>query len=98
METTKNTQKQEAGQDSKRKKAAGIAGICLVVLGLGAIVSLFVEYRSSETTDDAQIEQYLSPVNIRVPATSSGFALPSISMCAKEIRCLFWKRMNIASN
>ena len=67
METTKNTQKQEAGQASKRKKAAGIAGICLAILGLGAIVSLFVEYRSSETTDDAQIEQYLSPVNIRVP-------------------------------
>lgn len=67
METTKNTQKQETGQASKRKKAAGIVGICLAILGLGAIVSLFVEYRSSETTDDAQIEQYLSPVNIRVP-------------------------------
>lgn len=67
METTKNTQKQEAGQASKRKKAAGIVGICLAILGLGAIVSLFVDYRSSETTDDAQIEQYLSPVNIRVP-------------------------------
>lgn len=35
METTKNTQKQETGQASKRKKAAGIAGICLAILGLG---------------------------------------------------------------
>ena len=49
------------------KTAAGIVGICLAVLGLGAMISLFVDYRSSETTDDAQIEQYLSPVNIRVP-------------------------------
>lgn len=26
----------------------------------------FADYKSSETTDDAQVEQYLSPVNIRV--------------------------------
>ena len=66
METTKNMQSQ-AGRTSWMKTAAGIVGICLAVLGLGAMISLFVDYRSSETTDDAQIEQYLSPVNIRVP-------------------------------
>ncbi len=66
METTKNMQSQ-AGRTSRMKTAAGIVGICLAVLGLGAMISLFVDYRSSETTDDAQIEQYLSPVNIRVP-------------------------------
>ena len=64
--TTKNMQSQ-AGRTSRMKTAAGIVGICLAVLGLGAMISLFVDYRSSETTDDAQIEQYLSPVNIRVP-------------------------------
>ena len=57
----------QAGRTSRMKTAAGIVGICLAVLGLGAMISLFVDYRSSETTDDAQIEQYLSPVNIRVP-------------------------------
>lgn len=49
------------------KKAVGIIGICLAIWGLYAIISLFVDYKSSETTDDAQVEQYLSPVNIRVP-------------------------------
>lgn len=49
------------------KKAVGIIGICLAIWGLYAIISLFVDYKSSETTEDAQVEQYLSPVNIRVP-------------------------------
>lgn len=48
------------------KKAVGIIGIFLAIWGLYAIISLFVDYKSSETTNDAQVEQYLSPVNIRV--------------------------------
>lgn len=67
METTTNTSKQESGKVFTMKKAVGIIGICLAIWGLYAIISLFVDYKSSETTDDAQVEQYLSPVNIRVP-------------------------------
>lgn len=67
METTTNTRKQEYGKVFTMKKAVGIIGICLAIWGLYAIISLFVDYKSSETTDDAQVEQYLSPVNIRVP-------------------------------
>lgn len=67
METTTNTSKQEYGKVFTMKKAVGIIGICLAIWGLYAIISLFVDYKSSETTDDAQVEQYLSPVNIRVP-------------------------------
>lgn len=67
METTTNTRKQESGKVFTMKKAVGIIGFCLAIWGLYAIISLFVDYKSSETTDDAQVEQYLSPVNIRVP-------------------------------
>lgn len=67
METTTNTRKQESGKVSTMKKAVGIIGICLAIWGLYAIISLFVDYKSNETTNDAQVEQYLSPVNIRVP-------------------------------
>lgn len=67
METTTNTRKQESGKVSTMKKAVGIIGIFLAIWGLYAIISLFVDYKSNETTDDAQVEQYLSPVNIRVP-------------------------------
>lgn len=66
METTTNTRKQESGKVFTMKKAVGIIGICLAIWGLYAIISLFVDYKSNETTDDAQVEQYLSPVNIRV--------------------------------
>lgn len=66
MEITTNTRKQESGKVFTMKKAVGIIGICLAIWGLYAIISLFVDYKSSETTDDAQVEQYLSPVNIRV--------------------------------
>lgn len=66
METTTNTRKQESGKVFTMKKAVGIIGIFLAIWGLYAIISLFVDYKSSETTDDAQVEQYLSPVNIRV--------------------------------
>ena len=67
METKTNTRKQESGKVFTMKKAVGIIGIFLAIWGLYAIMSLFVDYKSSETTDDAQVEQYLSPVNIRVP-------------------------------
>ncbi len=67
METKTNTRKQESGKVFTMKKAVGIIGICLAIWGLYAIMSLFVDYKSNETTDDAQVEQYLSPVNIRVP-------------------------------
>lgn len=67
METTTNTRKQESGKVFTMKKAVGIIGICLAIWGLYAIISLFVDYKSNETTDDAQVEQYLLPVNIRVP-------------------------------
>ena len=67
METTTNTRKQESGKVFTMKKAVGIIGIFLAIWGLYVIISLFVDYKSSETTDDAQVEQYLSPVNIRVP-------------------------------
>ena len=49
------------------KKAVRLAGIGLIVLGLGAVIYSFADYKRSVTTDDAQVEQYLSPINIRVP-------------------------------
>jgi len=81
METTKNMQSQ-AGRTSRMKTAAGIVGICLAVLGLGAMISLFVDYRSSETTDDAQIEQYLSPVLTDSMDSAPFFAGLCVSLCS----------------
>lgn len=42
------------------------AGLLMVGFGLYEAVLLFADYRTHETTNDAQVEQYLSPVNVRV--------------------------------
>lgn len=48
------------------KKIMTIAAGLLILAGIAAVVALFVD-RGTEKTDDAQIEQYISPVNVRVP-------------------------------
>ena len=67
MTTTNTNQEQSPQKASVARKTATVIGICLVAWGLWEVASLFIDYKRSETTDDAQVEQYLSPVNIRVP-------------------------------
>ena len=42
-------------------------GLLVIIAGLWQSVLLFLDYKKSETTNDAQIEQYVSPINIKVP-------------------------------
>lgn len=55
----------------RMKKLKGIQmvmsamGIAVIAWGILEVVCLFMDYRWKETTNDAQIEQYLSPVNLR---------------------------------
>lgn len=47
-------------------KRVGIAiAVAVIIVGIAAAASLFVK-GDSEMTDDAQIDQYVSPINIRV--------------------------------
>lgn len=41
-------------------------GIIIVVLGIWQLVRLLWDYKQNETTNNAQVEQYISPINIRV--------------------------------
>jgi len=41
------------------------AGIIIVVLGLWQLVNLLIDYKQTETTNNAQVEHYLSPINVR---------------------------------
>ncbi len=63
METTDNNTKKNSGL----RKTVAVVGICLLAWGAWEVVNLFVGYKACETTDDAQVEQYISPVNVRVP-------------------------------
>lgn len=48
-----------------KKKIAKIAAIILLLVGIGVIVKIFVN-NGYEQTDDAQVEQYISPINVKI--------------------------------
>lgn len=59
-ETMKKLKKQRV-----RQIVASLIGVAILAFGLWKIVCLFLDYSSNETSNDAQIEQYISPVNLR---------------------------------
>ncbi len=59
-ETRKKLKKQRV-----RQIIASLIGVAILAFGLWKIVCLFLDYNSNETSNDAQIEQYISPVNLR---------------------------------
>lgn len=59
-ETRKKLKKQRV-----RQIVASLIGVAILAFGLWKIVCLFLDYSSNETSNDAQIEQYISPVNLR---------------------------------
>lgn len=63
-----NTLKQKAEKLRKqrmRQRAASLFGIIILVCGIVKTAMIFLEYKNTETSNDAQIEQYISPVNLR---------------------------------
>ena len=74
METKNNniqhsdTLKQKAAKLRKqrmRQRLASAFGIIIIMCGIVKTATVFINYKSTETSDDAQIEQYISPVNLR---------------------------------
>ena len=48
-----------------RQVAVSLIGVAILVWGIVKIACMFMDYKSNEKSDDAQIEQYISPVNMR---------------------------------
>lgn len=48
-----------------RQLVASLVGVAILLWGVYKIVGIFIDYKSAETSNDAQIEQYISPVNLR---------------------------------
>ena len=63
------SQSEKTAQQLKRQRIrqliASSIGIAILLWGIFKIVCLFLDYKNNETCNDAQIEQYLSPVNLR---------------------------------
>lgn len=49
----------------RRQILASLLGIAILAWGIVEVVCLFLDYKHTETSNDAQIEQYNSPVNLR---------------------------------
>ena len=60
-----------------RQLIASLIGVAILAFGLWKIVCLFLDYNANETSNDAQVEQYISPVNLR----ASGYIA---KVCFKE--------------
>ena len=48
-----------------RQIIVSLIGVAILVWGIAKIACLFMDYKSNEKSDDAQVEQYISPVNMR---------------------------------
>ena len=58
--TAKQLKKQKV-----RQTIVSLIGIALILWGVVKVVLLFIDYSSNETSNDAQVEQYISPVHPR---------------------------------
>lgn len=73
METTEtnsvsSTHMEKAKKMRKLRRwqiVVSLLGIAIIAWGVFQVVCLFLDYKQTETSNDAQIEQYVSPVNLR---------------------------------
>ena len=48
-----------------RQVIVSLIGVGILVWGIIEVACMFLDFRNNETSNDAQVEQYLSPVNLR---------------------------------
>ena len=69
IEQTKASSHEETVKKLKRQRGrqlvASLLGVAILVWGLWRVICVFIDYNTTETSNDAQIEQYISPVNLR---------------------------------
>ena len=72
METKENNNTASTHQEKARKLkklrrwqiVVSLLGIAILIWGIIQVTCLFLNYKRTETSNDAQIEQYISPVNL----------------------------------
>ena len=73
METMENNLPSAAHQEKAKKMkklrrwqiAISLLGVAIIIWGVIEVICLFLNYSQTETSNDAQIEQYVSPINLR---------------------------------
>ena len=90
METMENNLPSATHQEKAKKMkklrrwqiAISLLGVAIIVWGVIEVICLFLNYSQTETSNDAQIEQYVS-------------TLQNIRRYIKEILCWYWMIVNI---
>ena len=93
-----NTHQEKAKKLRKLRRwqiAVSLLGAAIVVWGIVEVACLFLGYNRTETSNDAQIEQYISPINLRASGYIKKIILPNIKRYIKAIRSLYWTTANI---
>ena len=65
---TSSTLKEKAKKLKKIQRwqiLVSLLGIAIMIWGVIQVIFLFLGYKHSETSNDAQVEQYISPINLR---------------------------------
>lgn len=73
---TSNTHQEKAKKLRKLRRwqiVVSLMGAAIVVWGIIEVACLFLSYNRTETSNDAQIEQYISPINCARQAISRRF-------------------------
>ena len=58
-------QAQKLRKQKTRQIIVSLIGIAILLFGLIKVILIFINYATTESSNDAQIEQYISPVNLR---------------------------------
>ncbi len=103
METMENnipsaTHQEKAKKMKKLRRwqiAVSLLGVAIIVWGVIEVICLFLNYSQTETSNDAQIEQYVSPSTCVHPAILTKSILPSIRRYVREIRYWYLTIVNI---
>lgn len=63
--TTTDSDVQKPKKQRMRQVITSAIGLAILLWALVKIVGIFIDYTTNESSNDAQIEQYISPVNLR---------------------------------
>ena len=105
METVENNSASSTHQEKAKKLrklrrwqvVISLLGIGVMIWGVIQVVCLFLDYKQTETSNDAQIEQYISPVNLRASGYIRKIYFTEHRKFARETPCLYWTTVNIKS-
>lgn len=64
-QSTLETTAKQLRRQRVRQIIASLIGLAILGWGVWEVIGIFIDYKSAETSNDAQVEQYLSPVNLR---------------------------------